>query len=101
MRPQAEHLVKRGHYAAARALLHRARAHAAACDHPEAQARCLLVEARAEAGACNYNGAITLVQQAQRIGGVSWLRARRCLAFHISMSCNTLEMVAHMHGPRG
>jgi hypothetical protein len=67
--PQAEHLIKRGHYAAARELLHRARAQAAACDHPEAEARALLMEARCEATACDYARAIRLVQQAQKIGG--------------------------------
>lgn len=68
---QAEHLVKRGHYAAARDLLARARAHAAACDQPESEARALLLEAKAEASVCNYTGAITLIQKAQQIGGAS------------------------------
>ncbi len=66
---QAEHLIKRGHYAAARNLLHRARAHAASCDQPEAEARAFLMEAKAEKSVCNYTGAIQLIQKAQAIGG--------------------------------
>jgi hypothetical protein len=61
--------MKRGHYTAARVLLHRACAHAAACDHPEAEARALLLEARNEASVCNYAGAIQLIQKAQALGG--------------------------------
>jgi len=68
---QAEHLVARGHYAAARRLLHRARTLARASDHPEAEARSLLVEAMAQSRANDFSGAIMLIQQAQRIGGRS------------------------------
>ncbi|KAF5825229.1 hypothetical protein DUNSADRAFT_13372, partial [Dunaliella salina] len=66
---QAEHLIARGHYAAACRLLHRAQALARASDHPEAEARALLVEAMAQSAANDFSGAIMLIQQAQRIGG--------------------------------
>lgn len=58
--PRSDHPMRvcRGHYAAARALLHRARAHAHACDHPEAAARALLVEARWVAGTGSGFGSI-------------------------------------------
>eukprot|EP00967_Tisochrysis_lutea_P038027 scaffold45603_cov31-Tisochrysis_lutea.AAC.1 len=67
---QAEHLIARGHYAAARRLLHRAQTLARASDHPEAEARALLVEAMAQSAANDFSGAIMLIQQAQRIGGM-------------------------------
>uniref|UniRef100_A0A7S3QYI0 Uncharacterized protein n=1 Tax=Dunaliella tertiolecta TaxID=3047 RepID=A0A7S3QYI0_DUNTE len=66
---KAEHLIARGHYAAARRLLHRAQTLARASDHPEAEARALLVEAMAQSAANDFSGAIMLIQQAQRIGG--------------------------------
>ena len=69
IRLQAEHLVARGHYAAARRLLHRSHTLSRAHDHPEAEARSLLVEAKAQASANDFSGAIMLIQQAQCIGG--------------------------------
>eukprot|EP00983_Pelagomonas_calceolata_P032272 1012816-Pelagomonas_calceolata.AAC.1 len=70
---QAEHLIARGHYAAARRLLHRAQTLARASDHPEAEARALLVEAMAQSAANDFSGAIMLIQQAQRIGASATL----------------------------
>ncbi len=95
---QAEHLVKRGHYAAAKGLLQRARAHAVACDQPEAQARALLVEAKGEKSVCNYGGAIQLIQQAQGIGGTH-------THTHCACTCNLWHRhmwvcVCGIHPPR-
>ncbi|GLI64301.1 hypothetical protein VaNZ11_007526, partial [Volvox africanus] len=66
---KGEFLASRGHYAAARKLLTRARAHAADCDNREAEARCLMALGRAELAAANPGEAVKLVQSAQRLGG--------------------------------
>jgi hypothetical protein len=59
---QGEFLASRGHYAAARRLLARARSHAADCGNREAEAKCLLALARAELAAANPTEAVALVQ---------------------------------------
>lgn len=59
---QGDYLARRGHYAAARALLSRAAGHASDCGNREAEARCLLALSRAELAANNPTEAITLVQ---------------------------------------
>ncbi|GIM06170.1 hypothetical protein Vretimale_10567, partial [Volvox reticuliferus] len=66
---KGEFLASRGHYAAARKLLSRARSHAIDCDNREAEARCLLALGRAELAAANPGEAVKLVQSAQRLGG--------------------------------
>ncbi|GIL57034.1 hypothetical protein Vafri_12299, partial [Volvox africanus] len=66
---KGEFLASRGHYAAARKLLTRARVHAADCDNREAEARCLMALGRAELAAANPGEAVKLVQSAQRLGG--------------------------------
>lgn len=65
---QGEYLAKRGHYAAARSLLSRARAHAADCGNREAEARCLLALSRAELAARNPAEAVALVQVGMGMG---------------------------------